>query len=52
VSVSGMAGDIDANVGRGDILLWLPPGAYSLDARTKFGIVSSDLPESQAPAAQ
>ena len=43
VSVSGMAGDIDANVGRGDILLWLPPGAYSLDARTNFGIVSSDI---------
>ena len=43
VSVSGMAGDIDANVGRGDILLWLPPGTYSLDARTTFGIVSSDI---------
>ena len=43
VSLSGMAADIDANVGRGDILLWLPPGAYSLDARTKFGIVSSDI---------
>ena len=43
VSVSGIAGDIGANVGRGDILLWLPPGAYSLDARTKFGIVSSDI---------
>ncbi len=43
VSVSGVTGDIDARAGRGDILLWLPPGAYSLDARTKFGIVSSDL---------
>jgi hypothetical protein len=43
VSVSGIAGDIDASVGRGDILLWVPPGSYSLDARTKFGIVSSDL---------
>ena len=43
VSVSGVTGDIDARVGRGDILLWLPPGSYSLDARTKFGIVSSDL---------
>jgi hypothetical protein len=43
VSVSGVSGDIDASAGRGDILLWLPPGAYSLDARTKFGIVSSDL---------
>jgi len=43
VSVSGIAGDIDASVGRGDILLWLPPGSYSLDAKTKFGIVSSDI---------
>ncbi|HSR07064.1 MAG TPA: hypothetical protein VLM42_07935 [Bryobacteraceae bacterium] len=43
VSVNGVSGDIDARVGRGDILLWLPPGSYALDARTKFGIVSSDL---------
>jgi hypothetical protein len=43
VSVSGIAGDIDANVRRGDFLLWLLPGAYSLDARTTFGIVSSDI---------
>ena len=43
VSVSGVIGDIDARAGRGDILLWLPPGSYALDARTKFGIVSSDL---------
>jgi len=43
VSVSGIAGDIDARAGRGDILLWLLPGAYSLDARTKFGVVSSDV---------
>ena len=43
VSVIDISGDIDARVGRGDILLWLTPGAYSLDARTNFGIVSSDL---------
>jgi hypothetical protein len=43
VSVSGIAGDIDASVGRGDMLLWLLPGSYSLDARTTFGIVSSDI---------
>jgi hypothetical protein len=43
VSVSGVSGDIDASAGRGDILLWLPSGAYSLDARTKFGIVSPYL---------
>jgi len=24
-------------------LLWLPAGTYSVDAKTKFGIVSSDL---------
>jgi hypothetical protein len=43
VSVSGVTGDILASAGRGDIFLWLPLGVYSLDARTKFGIVSSDL---------
>ena len=43
VSVNNIAGDIEASVGQGDILLWMPPGSYSLDARTKFGIVSSDL---------
>ncbi|MDP8988907.1 MAG: DUF4097 domain-containing protein [Acidobacteriota bacterium] len=43
VSVNGVAGDIDVRAGRGDILLWLPPGSYTLDARTQFGIVSSDL---------
>jgi hypothetical protein len=43
VSVSGVSGDVDVRAGRGEILLWLLPGAYSLDARTKFGIVSSDL---------
>ena len=43
VSVTGIAGDIDASVGRGDILLWLLPGSYSLDARSTFGIVSSDI---------
>ncbi len=43
VSVNNVAGNIDASVGRGDIMLWLPPGPYALDARTKFGIVSSDL---------
>jgi hypothetical protein len=25
------------------MLLWLLPGSYSLDARTTFGIVSSDI---------
>jgi hypothetical protein len=43
VQVHGVTGDIEANVRRGDLLLWLPPGAYSIDAMTKFGIVSSEL---------
>ena len=43
VTVSGVTGDIEAKAGRGDIMLWLPPGAYSIDAKIKAGIVSSDL---------
>jgi hypothetical protein len=43
VSVSDVTGDLEATCGRGDILLWLRPGSYSIDARTKFGIVSSEL---------
>ena len=43
VSVSGVTGDIEASAGRGDIVLWLEPGAYSVDAKTKLGSVSSDL---------
>jgi hypothetical protein len=48
VSVSDVTGDIEATVGRGDIMLWLPAGAYSagaysIDAKTKFGRVSSEL---------
>jgi hypothetical protein len=43
VQVRGVTGDIQATAGRADILLWLPLGAYSIDAKTKFGIVSSEL---------
>jgi hypothetical protein len=43
VQVRGVTGDIQATAGRADILLWLPLGAYSVDAKTKFGIVSSEL---------
>jgi len=43
VQVRGVTGDIQASAGRADILLWLPLGDYSIDAKTKFGIVSSDL---------
>jgi hypothetical protein len=43
VTVSGVTGDIEASAGRGDIMLWLRPGSYSIDARTKLGNVSSDF---------
>jgi hypothetical protein len=43
VSVSGVTGDIEASAGRGDIVLWLPPGSYSIDAKTKLGNVSSEF---------
>jgi hypothetical protein len=43
VFVNGVAGDLEVSCGRGDILLWLPPGAYSIDAKTKFGVVSSEM---------
>lgn len=43
VSVSGVTGDIEASAGRGDIMLWLRPGSYSIDAKTRAGVVSSDL---------
>jgi hypothetical protein len=43
VQVRWVTGDIQASAKRGDILLWLPPGSYSIDAKTKFGIVSSEL---------
>jgi len=45
VSVSGVAGDIDATCRRGDLVLRLPQKAsYSIDARTKAGTVASDFP--------
>jgi hypothetical protein len=43
VQVRWIAGDIQASARRGDILLWLPPGPYAIDATTKFGIISSEL---------
>jgi len=43
VSVRDVTGDIEAIAGRGDIMLWLPPGSYSIDAKTKLGNVSSEL---------
>jgi hypothetical protein len=44
VSVSGVTGDIQATCHRGDIVLWLPEsGMYAIDAKNKFGKVSSDF---------
>lgn len=43
VFVSGVTGDLDIHSRRGDIVLMLPNlASYSIDARDKFGIVSSD----------
>jgi len=44
VSVTGMTGDIEATSRRGDIVLMLPElASYSIDAHTRFGLVTSDL---------
>jgi hypothetical protein len=44
VFVSGIHGDIEATCRRGDIILMLPDTlAYTIDARSKFGIVLSDF---------
>ena len=43
IFVSGVTGDLDIRTRRGDIVLMLPNlASYSIDARDKFGIVSSD----------
>jgi hypothetical protein len=44
VFVAGVTGDIEATSRRGDIMLMLPgPGPYSIDAKSRFGYVSSDF---------
>ena len=44
ISVTGVTGNIEANDHRGDIVLMLPNlAAYSIDAHTKVGVVTSDL---------
>ena len=48
VTVNDVTGDIDATVGRGDIMVWLSPdsfekGLYAIDAKVKLGRVSSEL---------
>jgi hypothetical protein len=45
VVLYNVAGDIDAYVRTGDIVMQLPPaGPYSFDARSRFGDVHSDFP--------
>jgi hypothetical protein len=44
VHVTDIAGDIEANGSRGDIVLMLrEPGSYSIDAKTQFGTVVTDF---------
>ena len=44
VMVANVTGDIRSTGHRGDILLMLPDtGAYSIDAKTKVGVVTSDF---------
>jgi hypothetical protein len=44
VFVNNVAGDIEASGRRGDLLLMLPGAApYAIDAKSKFGTVSSDF---------
>ncbi len=44
VMVSRISGEIEASSRSGDIVLMLPdPGPYSIDAKSKFGNVSSDF---------
>jgi hypothetical protein len=44
VLVGDVTGDIEATSRHGDIMLMLPgPGPYSIDAKSKFGYVSSDF---------
>ncbi|MGD1093604.1 MAG: hypothetical protein ABSB35_16650 [Bryobacteraceae bacterium] len=44
VSLSDMSADIEATCSRGDILLLLrDSGSYSIDAKNKFGVITSDF---------
>jgi hypothetical protein len=45
VLLRDVTGDIEATCRRGDIVLWLSgAGVYSIDARSRAGTISSDLP--------
>jgi hypothetical protein len=43
VYVTGIAGDVQASIRRGQITLALPDSAYQIDAETKLGDVYSDI---------
>jgi len=44
VSISNVTGAIDAENGRGDVVLWLADAnRYAVDAKSKFGVVGSDF---------
>jgi len=44
ILVSRISGEIEASSRSGDIVLMLPdPGPYSIDAKSKFGSVTSDF---------
>ena len=45
VNIDGLAGDVQVNLAKGEILLHLPEEQkYSIDAKSDFGGVSSDFP--------
>jgi hypothetical protein len=47
IVVRDIGGDIDSSTERGDVTLWLPGGrTYAIDARSRAGTISSELPGS------
>jgi hypothetical protein len=53
VSVSHVTGELEAVSRSGDIILMLPgPGPYAIDAKSKFGSVSSDFASGQTNSAR
>lgn len=44
VTISNIIGDIEATGHRGDVMISLPDvGTYAIDARSKFGVITSDF---------
>ena len=42
--ITGIAGEIHAVEGNGEITVQLPDGIYAIDAKSKLGAVNSDFP--------